>query len=156
MNLRHSISEAKWWVLHRLVPKHRYHVVNTGLRPGYHDIDERILHASMALLCDYVEAEGGDVALEEFSAALRASNDAPRQASNQDEAVAIYRWWKRERPADLARYDELLMRLYGPDPLRSAINGAADEELRSLGKKIRTDEQSMLRRLVEIRQSLWT
>lgn len=35
----------------------RYHVVKTGLKPGYHDCDERLLHASFSLLVDYVEKE---------------------------------------------------------------------------------------------------
>lgn len=35
----------------------RYHVVNTGLRPGYYDKDTLMLHANFSLLVDYVERE---------------------------------------------------------------------------------------------------
>ena len=43
--VRHKLSRAKWWLLHRLHPRHRYHVVHTGLPPGYYDSDTLILHA---------------------------------------------------------------------------------------------------------------
>jgi len=36
-------SDTYWWFIHRLVPKHRYHVVDTGLPPGYYDPDIRLL-----------------------------------------------------------------------------------------------------------------
>lgn len=35
----------------------RYHVIKTGLKPGYHDCDERLLHGAFNLLVDYVELE---------------------------------------------------------------------------------------------------
>lgn len=37
--------------------KDRYHVVKTGLKPGYWDSDTRMLHAAFNLLKDYVEIE---------------------------------------------------------------------------------------------------
>lgn len=35
----------------------RYHLINTGLNPGYHDADERMLHGMFNLLVDFVEIE---------------------------------------------------------------------------------------------------
>ena len=35
----------------------RYHVVKTGLKPGYYDKDQIMLHACFSLLVDYVEKE---------------------------------------------------------------------------------------------------
>jgi len=35
--------DAYWWVAHRVSPRHRYHVINTGLKPGYYDPDIRLL-----------------------------------------------------------------------------------------------------------------
>lgn len=37
--------------------KDRYHVVNTGLEPGYYDTDTRMINAAFQLLVDYVELE---------------------------------------------------------------------------------------------------
>ncbi len=35
----------------------RYHVINTGLKPGYHDVDARLLNGSFSLIVDFVEVE---------------------------------------------------------------------------------------------------
>src|SRR5439155_23874893 len=40
---RRLITEPMWWVRHRL-PPHRYHILPTGLPPGYYDPDIRFLH----------------------------------------------------------------------------------------------------------------
>lgn len=175
--------DAKYWVLYRLHPRHRYHIVKTDLGYGYHCQDTRILHAAMACLCEYVEAEGGEVAFQRWTDELldRTKNDpnAPDgferdQGNRQAEVLAIYRWWKIERPADQKRSDELLHLLYGGEdriswketenPRLSEMvfepfkgnEVALNEEFRNLEKKIVDDEQKMLRRLVEVRQSLWT
>lgn len=49
------INSARSWVRYRVFD--RMHVVNTGLAPGYHDSDERMLHGMFSLLVDYVEVE---------------------------------------------------------------------------------------------------
>jgi hypothetical protein len=50
-----NIRTFKWWILHRLHPKHRHHIVKTRLKPGYYDTDMLILEASFALLCDFAD-----------------------------------------------------------------------------------------------------
>lgn len=47
------MREYYWKVLHRLHPKHRYHVVKTGLRPDYYDPDIRIAAAILKEAHDY-------------------------------------------------------------------------------------------------------
>ena len=159
-----KVYEAKLWVWYRIHPGHRYHVVNTGLEPGYYDVDTIMLHACMTLLCRYIEDEcGGAEKLAEWTAELKqpgSEGHGPRevidnQASKQAEAVAIYYWWKVEKPADEDRRDELMHKLYGGKSCEvSEINMGA--EFRRLKKKIDDDEQSYLHRLIEIRQGLWT
>ena len=38
-------GDILWWFKHRLVPKHRYHVINTGRKPGYYDPHDKIVNA---------------------------------------------------------------------------------------------------------------
>ena len=45
----------KWNILHRFHPKHRYHMVPTGLKPGYYDPDTLIFNATFTLLTEFVE-----------------------------------------------------------------------------------------------------
>lgn len=159
---RRRLKNFRYWFLYRLHPTHRYHVVRTGLPPGYYDQELRMLYACMALLGDYIEECGGVAALEEFSAELRTmaaeKENFPgqheydlAQANRQDEALAIHRWWTIERPGDERRRDELSVEWRG-----SKHNGSRQEALKALDAKIAADEQAMLHRLIEIRPSLWT
>lgn len=157
-----AFSKAKWWLLHRFSPRHQYNIIRTELPPGYYDEDILILHGAFAMLVRYVEGEGGPEALEAFNVELRERPDpnAPdgiqeAQADRQAEAVALYRWWKIEKPADEARRDELLSQLYGSNRSIRPSRELKDEE-RALAAKIDDDEQMMLHRLIDIRRSLWS
>lgn len=181
-NVFRKLSDAKYWLYYRLRPSYRYHVVNTGLGPGYHDCNSIMLHGAMALLCSHIEAEGGVEKLEGFTKELMEPGSeghgpreaVERQASIQSEMLDIYRWWKVQKPIDEQRRDALMMELYsGRDRVSFVpVDGsklsqmifkefegsevAMNEEFRTLEKKIEDDEQSMLHRLIDIRRSLWT
>lgn len=47
----------KWWFLHRFHPKHRYHIINTGLGPGWRDTDVLMEHLIVKLFIDFIEKE---------------------------------------------------------------------------------------------------
>lgn len=163
--LTHTIlrpaSDAIWWVKYRLLPKHQHHIVRTGLDPNYYDQDTLMLHACMACLGSYIEEEGGEVQLAAWTNELIARRNAgeenaagQNQIEHQEEALAIWRWWKVEKPADEELREERLT---------SWSNGrgktgteARWDELQAIEKKIDDDEQAYLHRLVNIRRSLWT
>lgn len=174
-----NISNAKYWVRYRIHPAHQYHLIRTGLKPGYHCEDNLILYGAMAMLCRYIESMGSEFEIEKFNRDLRNDPDpnAPdgicsRQADRQDEALTIYRWWKYQKPKDEARQEELMHALYtGPIKFKDSDCGKFREivteelkgdrkllrdELWKLDEKIIDDEQSMLHRLIDIRRSLWT
>lgn len=158
------LKEFRYWFLYRLHPRHRYHVVRTGLPPGYYDQDTRMLHACMALLGDWVEENGGVERIVEWSAELRAATNAStqevniRQAGIQDEAIAIHRWWTVERPEAERDKEKALDDWYGwqcdKDPDESS-KGKRWEVTNALEKKLAEDDQAYLHRLIEIRPSLW-
>lgn len=50
-------SDIKWWFLWRFHPRHRYHIVRTGLKPGYHDTDKRIEAAVITLFKACIEQD---------------------------------------------------------------------------------------------------
>jgi hypothetical protein len=162
---RYRLRDLRYWFLYRLTRKHRYHIVRTGLPPGYYDEDTRMLHACMACLCRYIEASGGADSLDAWSAELRAmsvrSEKFPgehehnvRQAARQEEAVAIYRWWTIGKPEDEKRQEELLG-VWGESHGTLGYEERR-ETLSAIEVKIAEDEQAMLRRLIDIRPSLWT
>lgn len=48
-------NTTRWFIRNRVTQ--RWHIVNTGLKPGYHEISTRMLHANFNLLVDFVEIE---------------------------------------------------------------------------------------------------
>lgn len=48
--------------------KERYHVVDTGLEPNYHDPDTRMFHAMFSILVDYVEKDLASMQLASLEA----------------------------------------------------------------------------------------
>lgn len=53
--IRRGISSLIWWIRYRTTS--RYHVVRTGLPPGYNEFDNVILHTNFTMLVDFVEVE---------------------------------------------------------------------------------------------------
>lgn len=53
--MQRRATRVKDWIRYRTY--NRYHIVDTGLSPGYYEISEKILHASFNLLKDFVEKE---------------------------------------------------------------------------------------------------
>lgn len=54
-NFISSLRSIKYWISHRTYD--RYHLVDTKLGAGYHDSDERMLHANFSILVDFIEVE---------------------------------------------------------------------------------------------------
>lgn len=53
--ITNPFATARYWIRCRFFEK--YHIIPTGLKPGYHDIDERMLHGMFTMLVDFVEVE---------------------------------------------------------------------------------------------------
>ncbi len=120
-------SNAKFWVKCRVHPRYRHHVVRTELEPGWHDCDEVMLYAMMALLKRYVEWEiGGSEKLRERVKDLRAHPDpnAPdglNEAclSSEEEALAVYEWWTKDREAAEGAYTKMIRARYSAKRMRT-------------------------------------
>lgn len=51
------INKAYLWFAYRFIPKHRYNVLRTGMKPTYADINVRVESALSQVLIDFVELE---------------------------------------------------------------------------------------------------
>lgn len=155
---RSRLRDWKWSLLHRIHPKYRYHVVDSGLPPGYHDPCSLVLHVPFNLLKSFYERQlTGHVDWQ--------ADEPHRQAFA--EMKALYEWWTVTRPN---RENTL-----EPLPEVSAGGGdffvVFDDDYRDHPEvlewqrvaKIHNDaeqhwdqeDQDMLIRLVKIRQYLW-
>jgi hypothetical protein len=182
LDIKNRLLRISRWFRCRFSRRYRHHVIYTGLEPGWWDIDTIMLNGMFALLDRYVEWENdGPEKMRKWAAELRESEAAnkdgmavsyARQASVDEEAASLYEWWHVTRPAEQARRDWLLDRLYGHGRswFEPAVNGfhemkfrpfegdeiALHEEMRALEEKMEEDEQRNLRRLIDIRRGLWT
>jgi hypothetical protein len=112
------------------VAKHQYHIVRTGLKIGYHEIDDRMLYASFNLLREYVEIQCANMHkmsedkcntynIRDRAAGLEfldweislSSRKLPKdercltQAKQAREIKKLYLWWVDERlPRDSFTY----------------------------------------------------
>lgn len=151
------LADARYWLLYRFHPAHRYHMIDTGLGYNYHERDERLLHGAMACLIGYVE-------------------DCERSGCHDpgNEARAILEWWRVERPADQAQHAAWMHEVYNDRKLEwkpvegeprlsevvfpelSEEEEAKQKAMWALHDKMDQDEQDYLHRLINIRQSMWT
>ena len=143
--LRYKCHNALWWVRHRIDPRHRYHVVHTGLKPGYYDKDYLILHSCFNLLKDYVEVE------KPFEHFVTDEETKPIW----DEVKALYNWWTILRPSrkEIACPSDLLEHGIGyssPESSKWALDHADQEQ------KWNDEDDAMLIRLIKVRHHLWT
>jgi hypothetical protein len=137
-----------WAILHRVHPRHRYHVVKTDLKPGYYDIDTLMLHTNMALLVRYVEDEMGGIAqIEERARWLSIAHDpnAPPEWNDHSDEInslhdikAIYIWWKQYQ----YRQNEIW-------ELPPNASWMAEQQLAN-------EEDEMLIKLIKLRHGMWT
>ncbi len=107
------LERAIEWVRYRTI--RRYHVVNTGMEPGYADVTERMLHVNFNMLKDFIEKEKGSMwqyheASSKYDKQPGVSHliweiglDADNSINNQQSANALeqyelYNWWTNIRP----------------------------------------------------------
>jgi hypothetical protein len=160
--LRAAKRHVSFWFLYRLHPEHRYHVVRTGLRPGYWETEDRMLHAMFSLLLEHVEAEG----LENIEATANdESDDATvgwRRASL--EKIELTRWWKEVRPkrhqALRTMREELHCKPYKPvhdpdDPSLLLNKKPLRNRITEYRKNLDQEDIAMMHRLVDVSPYLW-
>ena len=106
------VQRVQEWVRYRTT--RRYHIVSTGMKPGYSDVTEKMLHVNFNMLKDFVEIEkahmwdwsGEQPKMEQpgvshliWEIGLDADNSINNQQSaNALEQYELYNWWTNIRP----------------------------------------------------------
>ena len=171
--ITHRVRKVYDWIKYRTT--RRYHIVDTGLEPGYYDVSTRMFHANFNLLKDFVEIEkahmyhvftehpvakgkDGGIAYLLWEMGLSKEEGGHKQAENAREIFELYDWWTNERP-------------YRTDPWTlvnedargfGRITDNRDKyeevygEMNKLEEKHAKEDEEMLIRLIKIREALWT
>lgn len=161
--LKYRLTNLKWAILHRFHPKHQYHLVKTGLKPGYYDADTQILHAMFKTVSDFYihQVKSGFV---DWSA-------SPQHTHAFSEMKAIHEWWTVTRPEMEKRVDELSSCTFKDERLNANFFDIFEpenenhpevisyhkrlKEVRQIESDIDTTDRDMLHRIVDIRGYLW-
>lgn len=162
------IRSAYWWVRYRTT--NRNHILKIhSLEPGWHDRDTRMLHACFQLLIDYIEIELPRREYRLKSAkARRASKGlelldemiedpschhgpSPTQAEAAQIKKDLYLWWTETRAKRIEAW---------ADPLiwtdEAKAEGTAGEQASYLEHCYDEEDQLMLKRLISVRNTLWS
>lgn len=84
LRLKNRIIDYYYWIKYRIVPSSKYHLVRLKhLSPGWHDVDDRMLHACFELLSSFVEEEEG---LDSFG--------GEEYIEVRKELLNLYNWWQ--------------------------------------------------------------
>jgi len=143
------LREKMWEFKHKYIPKHKYHIVNSGLPSGYHDIPELMLWTTFSFLIRYIESE------ECFKNIVW--DDHSEHLCVESELMDLYEWWKNQRP----KREEIEKNLYSQ--ISSHVLGEGTEEDMQIYKELNKleifwKEQDIynLKRLVSIKDFMWT
>jgi hypothetical protein len=104
-----KLHKCRLWISYRISPRHKFHLIDTKLPPGYYDQDYRMLHGMFALLEDYVEESGGIKHIQSLIRDLsNPENDpyAPQKLKDSlsdfnQTVVSLYLWWFAVTDCDL-------------------------------------------------------
>lgn len=178
--IKRQIVKGIWWIKYRTT--HRYHKIWTGLEPGWYDVSESMLHANFQMLVDFVEIE--KASMEQTSNYFKLINknfftryqkrsekdgmayleweislgdEARAQSESAKEILMLYKWWKYQRPIR-----KKIVR--SKFPRNATLPNVWSDNRQSdywhaqyiLDNTYDMIDQSMLIRLIKIRQHLWT
>lgn len=176
---------ADVWYTIRVYVVNRYfdklHVLQTKLEPGkYYDYDERLLHGMFNSYVQFIEE---DLGVSELQSQIvwHQSQDTEHQDEQERECtsiwlqhareeMALYRWWKFDRPARINSYQASGMKsFYDKRPDRGILEleavqtdednteySACSKKWREIDKDYDQEDEDMMIRLVKLRRSLWT
>lgn len=163
-------GRLRWWIAHRFVPWHRYHIIDTKLDPGYHEAEELMLYACFKVLEDSIEKEK---VLEHFiwvpDPEEYARNPEMWDVKIRDgvEIKDLYDWWQGHKKWTDDHWSDCKDNYEFVDCNDGSGNSTmvkmADgpekytgEECRQIDEKRQAEETEMLVRLIKIRHLLWT
>ncbi|MFI4955659.1 MAG: hypothetical protein ACHQAX_00425 [Gammaproteobacteria bacterium] len=160
-----KIKDAKWWIRHRTTEK--YHLVDTGLSPGYYDADTRMLHSVFSILKDFVEIECASMYRifypwrskvmdnkrcgVEYMKAMGKANEKenPKYLRATQVLLESYDYWTVQRPILVQELDAFLEARPTPD------DNSAKEYFKK-EKSLDRQDTLYLQKIAKHRQFMWT
>lgn len=166
------IEDFTYWLRSHLLPSRRYHMLdlrqpepkkyeNDHYRYGWIDANKQILYACFNILVNYIEKEhkGKYQEYVKFQ-----EESVEHDLLDLREIWTIYQWWKVDRSNQLKNVDRALSEWH--DLLITTNNSEEMKEVPRLSvlkdrhseleKEFNRTETEMLKRLIELREYMWT
>jgi hypothetical protein len=156
-------KEIVWWVKYRTT--HRYHVAHTGLKPGYHSVDELILYSVFMLVQNFVElrcarkykwfypkrAKVLDKKRcgQEYLKCMQRDEDNAHLRRPFQAILQVYQYWTIERPALLKNIEDL----YEDVDIKNRLLWEKIHDQEDLCDKL---DKKHLYKVIKYRQYFWT
>ena len=126
-----QLDDVIYWFKYRLQSKHKYHLIDTKLKPSYYENDKIMLHGMFAVLVNYVEIELAHMnhcfndgkntktnkqnGLEQLDWQINLVNEdetSKHQSESAQQIKDLYVWWTDTRPnrddaLDLSGYNNI-------------------------------------------------
>lgn len=167
------LRDAKWNLIHRFHPNHKYHIIKTSLKPGYYDTTERMLFALGDDFAAFYERilSGESHTVWDFSdAELDPDHGMTQEYIDQRQDIwlkmgTIYTWWKARpnRDKKFEKFPEIpedwgIMAMFNDDfrdtPEVKAWREVADQH-NKMEENWKKQDQEMLHKIIDIREYLW-
>lgn len=157
------MSKLYYAILYRVHPKHKYQVLDTGLPPGYYDLDTRILYAVMNNFIDLYKTcphsyftrdcdwntHPEIITADEFHKQWFDVNRAAKE-----ELDIIYDWWL-DRYLKITKDHEDYWKNYKENELSIKNRKILHQEMHKLEDDLEKEADEMLQRLMKHRRCLW-
>lgn len=158
------VDRPYWELKYRLIPKHRYHMMDTGLTPAYYELNVRMLHACFNEFKDFYEYQlrrgYGDWIKDE----------SKEYQDNWAEMTALYDWWvnvhnkPNREEVELIPYPKLpsdkddIYYIFSDRERDTPVMKEwrrVSKENEKITAKWKEQETEMFIRLIKIRDTLW-
>lgn len=171
---KRRLSDAVWWVKYRTMKKHKYHLIDTKLDPGYHDTDHVIFHGCFSAFEDFIEKDIGIKGVkwqrdyykkmldeknwEEWERKHSATDKKKHMQRNKErctqytEMLRLYDWWKSGRKKDHAKTDQMWDKYNALKKKRK--KDYSSDDLIDVFSENKADESRMIREISEYENSL--
>jgi hypothetical protein len=152
--------DIKDWIKYRTIA--RYHIVNTLLKPGYHEADQLILHSTFTLLQSFVEVHCAHMykvfyprrhsvftnkrSGQEYIKRMQRAD--PRLERAYSAILMSYKYWTTQRPQRI----KLLEYLYTLDYKCTENTKKVHEQEKLLSRL----DKVHLYKIIKFREHLWT
>jgi hypothetical protein len=124
-------------------------------RSGYIDTDTKMVYAMFNLLTNFVEKQLVHMYFPTQEDIAREPH-LQSQLDQNNEILAIYHWWSKDRKFECKEGDEALTKWHNAKKSKSPNTNQLWEELKSIDKRNEDKLEEMLIRLLKIRKYLWS